>query len=65
MKKVTAVEATRIIGGTCKTCESTYQLITTGSVKSCKLVTTCTDKHGTVISSTSKDAASSNCGVLN
>lgn len=63
MKKISAIEAAGIIGGTCKTCTSEYQNVTIGGVTSCKQITTCTDKHGST--TTMKDADSSNCGVLN
>ncbi|CBG90217.1 DUF4762 family protein [Citrobacter rodentium] len=60
MKKLTAIEAANVVGGTCKTCETTYQNVTIGGVTSCKAVTTCTDKHGTTMSL--RDADTSKCG---
>ncbi|WP_042959168.1 DUF4762 family protein [Erwinia tasmaniensis] len=64
MKKMTAVEAATVVGGTCKTCEIKYQNVTSGGVTACKMITTCTDKHGTTTSM--KDVNASNCGgILN
>ncbi|AUZ64551.1 DUF4762 family protein [Citrobacter amalonaticus] len=60
MKKLTAIEVANVVGGTCKTCETTYQNVTIGGVTSCKELTTCTDKHGTTTSM--KDANASKCG---
>jgi len=63
MKKISVLEATGVVGGNCKTCVSEYQNVTAGGVTSCKMITSCTDKHGT--KTTLKDADPSNCGVLN
>ncbi|WP_265503813.1 DUF4762 family protein, partial [Providencia heimbachae] len=41
-----AIEAAAVIGGTKKVCTDSYEKITVGGVSSCKLITTCTDKHG-------------------
>ncbi|MEX0425332.1 DUF4762 domain-containing protein [Providencia rettgeri] len=46
MKKLNAIEAATVVGGTKQVCTSSYENITVGGVKSCQLVTTCTDKHG-------------------
>ncbi|WP_042290992.1 DUF4762 family protein [Citrobacter sedlakii] len=62
MKTLTAIEAAMVVGGTCKTCEITYQNVTIGGVTSCKELTTCTDKHGST--TTMKDADSSKCGGI-
>ncbi|KFB98744.1 MULTISPECIES: DUF4762 family protein [Trabulsiella] len=62
MKKLTAFEAAGIVGGCCKTCESVYQNVTVGGVTSCKLVTTCKDKHGTT--TTMQNADASKCGGI-
>lgn len=62
MKKLTAIEVANVVGGTCKTCETTYQNVTIGGVTSCKEVTTCKDKHGTTTSM--KDANASKCGGI-
>ncbi|AGB79885.1 DUF4762 family protein [Pseudocitrobacter faecalis] len=60
MKKINSIEAAKIVGGCCKTCESTYENVTVGGVTSCKLITTCTDKHGST--TTVQNADSSKCG---
>ncbi|WP_075181472.1 DUF4762 family protein [Pantoea sp. 1.19] len=65
MKKMNIAEAARVIGGTCYTCKTHFDLVSDGTSKTCKEITTCTDKHGKVVSSTSKNVASSNCGVVN
>ncbi|MEQ4625996.1 MULTISPECIES: DUF4762 family protein [Providencia] len=46
MKKLNAVEAGNIIGGTSKVCSDSYERIVSGGVATCRVVTTCTDKHG-------------------
>ena len=46
MKKLNATEAANIVGGTSKVCSDSYEKIIVGGVSSCKLITTCTDKHG-------------------
>ncbi|BDH44597.1 DUF4762 domain-containing protein [Salmonella enterica subsp. enterica serovar Choleraesuis] len=63
MKKINAIEAAGVIGGHCKTCSSTYEVVSIGGKSSCKLVTTCTDKHGTT--TTMKDAPNNMCQVPN
>ncbi|MBS3050141.1 DUF4762 family protein [Enterobacter mori] len=62
MKKLTVFEVAGVVGGTCKTCEITYQNVTVGGVTSCKQITTCTDKHGCTTSM--RDADSSKCGGI-
>ena len=57
MKKLNISEASVIVGGTSKTCTVTY--VTTDS--GCKEVTTCTDKHGKIVSQDSKNTALTNC----
>lgn len=46
MKKLNSVEAAAVVGGTKKVCTDSYESIIVGGVSSCKLITTCTDKHG-------------------
>lgn len=67
MKKLTAIEAANVIGGTCKeTCTSTYKNVMVGGTTVCKEVITCTDKHGNPSSVTMKDANAASCGgVIN
>lgn len=62
MKKLTAVDAANVVGGTCKTCVISYQKVTIGGVTSCKEVTTCTDKYGTT--TTMRNADFSQCGGI-
>ncbi|HEM6801133.1 DUF4762 family protein [Citrobacter koseri] len=64
MKKISAAEAANVIGGCCQTCTSTYEVVTTGGVPACKLVTTCTDKYGAT-TTTTENADPSKCGILN
>lgn len=65
MQKLSMIEASSIIGGTCKeTCTTSYESVVVGGVSSCKEVTTCTDKYGNSTVST-KDAADSMCFVPN
>ncbi|AXH63865.1 DUF4762 family protein [Providencia huaxiensis] len=62
MKKLNAIEAAAVIGGTEQVCTDTYESITIGGVKSCQLVTTCTDKHGNKTYS-AKAVDAPNCDV--
>ncbi len=62
MKKISLVESNNVIGGCCKVCNSVYENVTMGGVTSCKLVTTCTDKHGST--TIMHDADSSLCGEI-
>ncbi|MDN5450826.1 MAG: DUF4762 domain-containing protein [Enterobacterales bacterium] len=52
-----------MVGGNCKTCSSSYETVVIGGVASCKLVTVCTDKHGST--TTMKDADMNLCRVPN
>ncbi|TQI82001.1 uncharacterized protein DUF4762 [Serratia fonticola] len=62
MKKVNFSEANEIVGGTCKTC--TVEYVATGTT-ACNVVTTCTDKHGKVVSQDSTPAGSlADCGIV-
>ena len=65
MQKLSMIEASNIIGGTCKeTCTSSYETVVVGGVSTCKQVTTCTDKHGNS-TVTMKDASDGMCVVPN
>ena len=65
MKNLSMIEASTIIGGTCKeTCTSSYETVVVGGISTCKQVTTCTDKHGNS-TVTSKDAPDGMCVVPN
>ncbi|MGG4608402.1 DUF4762 family protein [Providencia sp. Me31A] len=46
MKTLNAIEAAAVVGGTNKACTDSYERIVVGGVASCRLITTCTDKHG-------------------
>ncbi|STQ72010.1 DUF4762 domain-containing protein [Hafnia alvei] len=63
MKHINAAEVAQIVGGNCKTCSSSYETVVIGGVASCKLVTVCTDKHGST--TTMKDADMNLCRVPN
>lgn len=57
MKKLNVLEAQTVIGGTCKTCTSSFEWV---SATACNSVQTCTDKHGAV-TKTYKSAPASSC----
>ena len=61
MKKMNMAVANIIVGGTGKTCKDTFEWQTTGTTATCIAVTTCTDKHGKVLSSTSTPSNLENC----
>lgn len=63
MQKMTMVEASVIVGGTCKTCSTTYELSLAGEITTCNEVKTCTDKYGTV-SRTYTAADATYCGAV-
>ena len=59
MQKLSMIEASAIIGGTCKeTCTSSYETVVVGGVSTCK------DKHGNS-TVTMKDASDGMCVVPN
>ncbi|MTH47132.1 DUF4762 family protein [Intestinirhabdus alba] len=60
MKKITAVEAAGVIGGTCRVCYTNYKTVTIGGVTACRQVTTCRDKFGKRVYI--KPTAAANCG---
>lgn len=62
MRKLNAIEAAAVVGGTKQVCTNSYESITVGGVKSCQLVTTCTDKHGNKTYK-AKAVGASNCDV--
>lgn len=61
MKILNVSEAKSIVGGSSKqTCMDSYERITVNGVGTCKLITTCTDKHG---NKTYKVKVNDNAGV--
>lgn len=48
MQKMTMTEASVIVGGTCRVCETSYELSLVGETTTCKAVKTCIDKYGRV-----------------
>lgn len=60
MKTLNAIEAAAIVGGTKQVCTDSYEKIIVGGVSSCKLITTCTDKHGNKTYK-AKDVDAANC----
>lgn len=61
MKKMNMAVANTIVGGTGQTCKDTFQWQTSGTTATCMAVTTCTDKHGKVLSTTSVSGNIANC----
>ncbi|HCH38733.1 MAG TPA: DUF4762 domain-containing protein [Enterobacter sp.] len=63
MKKINMTEASAIIGGTCETCENTYELMIVNGSDVCAAVTTCTDKNG-VVTRSYKVSHKNNCPAI-
>ncbi|CNC37371.1 Uncharacterised protein [Yersinia frederiksenii] len=61
MKKMNMADANTIVGGTGTTCKDTYQWKTGSTTLTCMAITTCTDKHGKVVSSSSAPTSVANC----
>jgi Domain of unknown function (DUF4762) len=61
MKKMNMADANKIVGGTCKTCTNTYEWLSGSTTLICQAVTTCTDKHGSVVSRTVTPTSITNC----
>ncbi|WP_076943619.1 DUF4762 family protein [Serratia oryzae] len=62
MKKINLFEANSIVGGTCETTCTVRYVKQSATV--CNAVTTCVDKNGKEISSTTEQTNFSNCGVI-
>ncbi|MFZ1873034.1 MAG: DUF4762 family protein [Chania sp.] len=63
VKKINLFEANSIVGGTCTTvCTIRY---VKQSAAVCNALTTCVDKNGNEVSSTTAPTALANCGSLN
>ncbi|CNK93615.1 Uncharacterised protein [Yersinia frederiksenii] len=61
MKKLNMADANTIVGGTGTTCKDTYEWLTGSTTLTCQAVTTCTDKHGKVVSRTAANTSIANC----
>ncbi|CNH14285.1 DUF4762 family protein [Yersinia aldovae] len=62
MKKINMTDANAVVGGTCKTtCKDTYEWLTGSTTLTCQAITTCTDKHGKVVSRTATPTSVANC----
>ena len=61
MKKMNMAVANTIVGGTGQTCKDTYEWLTGSTTLTCQAITTCTDKHGKVVSRTAAPTSVANC----
>ena len=61
MKKMNMAVANTIVGGNGKVCKDTFEWQAGGTTVTCMAITTCTDKHGNVLSTTSAPSDIANC----
>ncbi|CFQ34946.1 MULTISPECIES: DUF4762 family protein [Yersinia] len=61
MKKMNLADANTIVGGTGTTCKDTFEWLTGSTTLTCQAITTCTDKHGKVVSRTVAPSNVANC----
>lgn len=60
MKKINTATANKVIGGSV-TCVDTYVWVEGETTIDCKAITTCSDKHGNIVSTSSAPANILNC----
>lgn len=61
MKKINMNTANTVIGGTAVTCADTYAWLEGETTLTCVATTTCTDKHGQIVSTSSTPTDITNC----